>query len=152
MSLNTCAARVPTSEAAALPSCSTLAGAELPQAKKSLAPVCRVLGNVWLFVALWTVFCQASLSGRGFSRQEYWSIWANTGWHTLLEHYISCCLSHQLPWVPGAARTPATQTAALPPHRGKPKSSRAASGANPSRQPISGGGNKPAIETQGQCD
>ena len=34
---------------------------------------------------------------------------------SLLEHYISCCLSCQLPWVPGAARTPATQTAAPPP-------------------------------------
>ena len=27
--------------------------------------------NVWLFVTLWTVACQASLS-TGFSRQEYW--------------------------------------------------------------------------------
>ena len=27
---------------------------------------------VWLFVTLWTVVCQASLS-MGFSRQEYWS-------------------------------------------------------------------------------
>ena len=27
----------------------------------------------------------------GFSRQECWSILANTGCHTLLEHYISCC-------------------------------------------------------------
>ena len=27
----------------------------------------------------------------GFSRQEYWSILAKTGRHTLLEHYISCC-------------------------------------------------------------
>ena len=47
--------------------------------KKSFAPVCRVLGNVQLFAALWTVAYQASLSGRGFSRQEYWSVWANTG-------------------------------------------------------------------------
>ena len=35
------------------------------------------------------------------------------------------------------------------PHRGKPKSSRAASGATPSGQPISRGGNKTTIETQG---
>ena len=34
--------------------------------------------------------------GRGFSKQEYWSILANTGCHTLLEHYISCCPSCQL--------------------------------------------------------
>ena len=31
-----------------------------------------------------------------FSRQEYRSILANTGCHTLLEHYISCCPSCQL--------------------------------------------------------
>ena len=61
----------------------------------------------------------------GFSRQEHWSILANTGWHTLLKHYISCCSSRQLPWVPGAARTPATQAAAPPPHL-------AFTGANPS--------------------
>ena len=52
----------------------------------------------------------------GFSRQEYWSILANNGCHTLLEHYISCCPSHQFPWIPGAARTPVTQAAAPPPH------------------------------------
>ena len=50
------------------------------------------------------------------SRQEYWSVVANTGFHTLLDHYISCCPSCQLPWVPGAARTPATWAAAPPPH------------------------------------
>ena len=52
----------------------------------------------------------------GFPRQEYWSILTNTGCHTLLEHYISCCPSHQLPLSTGAARTPATQSAAPPPH------------------------------------
>ena len=41
-----------------------------------------------------------------------------------LEHYISCCPSHQFPWVPGAARTPVTQAAAPPPHL-------ALTGANP---------------------
>ena len=30
-------------------------------------------------------------------KKEYWTILANTGCHTLLEHYISCCLSYQLP-------------------------------------------------------
>ena len=34
--------------------------------------------------------------GGRFSRQEYWSVLANTGCHTLLEHYISCCPSRQL--------------------------------------------------------
>ena len=81
--------------------------------------------SVRLFVTLWTVACQASLSGRGVSRQEDWSILANTGCHTLLENYIPCCPSRQLPWVPGAARTPATQAAASPPHL-------ALMGANPS--------------------
>ena len=36
-------------------------------------------------------------SVRGFSRQEYWSVLANTCCHTLLEHYISCCHHHKLP-------------------------------------------------------
>ena len=54
--------------------------------------------------------------GWGFSRQEYWSVLATTGCHTLLEHYISCCPSCQLPRVPGGARTLATQAAAPSPH------------------------------------
>ena len=72
---------------------------------------------------LWTarILCQ----GGGFSRQEYWSVWDNTGCHILLEHYISCCPSHQLSCVPGAARTLETQVAAPPPHL-------ALTGANPS--------------------
>ena len=35
--------------------------------------------------------------GGGLSRQEYWNLSANTGCHTLLEHYISCCPNCQLP-------------------------------------------------------
>ena len=35
--------------------------------------------------------------GGGFSRQEYWSLLTNTGCHTLLEHYISCCPSTNSP-------------------------------------------------------
>ena len=93
------------------------------------------VGPLQLFATLWTVACQAYLSGRGVSRQEYWSVLASTGRHPLLERCISCRLSHQLPWVPGAARTPATQSRCTTyppgPHRGKPKPSRAASGANP---------------------
>ena len=34
---------------------------------------------------------------RVFSRQEYWSVLVNTGCHTLLDHYISCCPSRQPP-------------------------------------------------------
>ena len=69
----------------------------LPQAKNILR-LCMQghFGCVQLFAILWTVACQASLSERGFSRQEYWSILANIGCHTLLEHSISCCPSHQL--------------------------------------------------------
>ena len=66
-----------------------------------------------------------SFQERGFSRQKYWSILVNTSCHTLLEHYISCCPSRQLLLVPGAARTPAIQAAALPPYL-------ALTGANPS--------------------
>ena len=56
------------------------------------------------------------LCQRGFSRQEYWSVLAKTGCHTLLDHYISCWSSRQLLWVPGASRTPVTQALAPPPH------------------------------------
>ena len=41
-------------------------------------------GHVQLFATMWTEACQSSLS-KGFSRQEYWSVLANTGCHTLLE-------------------------------------------------------------------
>ena len=85
-------------------------------AKKSCAYVGRVTSVVPDTLRpcrLWPAWllCQ----GRGFYRQEYWCILANTGWHTLLEHYISCCPSCQLPWVSCAARTPVTQATA-PPH------------------------------------
>ena len=110
-------ARVPASQEAVPPSCSTLTGAEMTQAKTSCICVRRVASLVsdsLQSYRLWParLLCQ----GEGFSRQEYWSVLANTGCHTLLEHYISCCPSHQSPWVPGAARTPATQAAAPPPH------------------------------------
>ena len=94
--------------------------------KQSLAPVCTGSpGSCLTLCDPVTVACQASLSGRGFSRQEDWSILANTGCHALLGHCISCCPGRQLPWVPGAARTPETQAAAAPPHQ-------ALTGANPS--------------------
>ena len=58
-------------------------------------------GSVQLFATLYTVACQASLSGGGgggrFSRQEYWSTLANAGCHTLLERHISCFPSCQVP-------------------------------------------------------
>ena len=88
----------------------------------------------------------------GFSTQEYWSVLARAGCHILLEHDIPCCPSRQLPstWCCQDPCDPCT-TSTCGPHRGKPKSSRAASGVNPSGQPISRGGNKTTIETQGQC-
>ena len=107
-------------------------------------------GPVQLFVALWTVACQASLLGQ-FARQEYWNVLANTGCHTLLEHCISYYSSRQPLWVPGAARTPATQAAAPPPHL-------AFTGVNPrppgqpqKLNPTYRGGNKTTIETRAQC-
>jgi len=89
------------------------------------------------------------------SRQEHWSVLANTSCHTLLEHYISCFLSHQLLWVTWCCQNPcyaSIYTTSTPgSHWGRPKSSRAASGANPSGRPTCRGGNKTIIETQGQC-
>ena len=91
------------------------------------------------------------MSWRVFSRQ-YWSILANTGCHTHLEHYISCCPSCQPPlstWCCQNPCNPSSCTTSTPgPHRGKPKPSRAASGANPSGCPTCRGGNKTTIETQ----
>ena len=117
--------RVPTSQADVPPSHSTLTGAEQPQAKKSCVyarRVALVMSDSLQLCGLWLArfLCQ----GWGFSRQEHWSVLAITCCHTLLEHYTSCCPSRQLPWGPGAARTPETQTAAPPPHL-------ALTGANP---------------------
>ena len=107
--------RVPTTQAAASPSCWTLTGVELPQGKKSCVCAHRVASTVFNCLrpyGLWParLLCQ----GGQFSRQEHCSELAHTGCRTLLECYISCCPSHQPPWVPGASRAPATQ--APPPH------------------------------------
>ena len=64
--------------------------------KKSCVCTQGCFGHVQLFATLWTVACQASLSG-GFSRQEYWSILANTGCHTLLEHIFPAALDTNSP-------------------------------------------------------
>ena len=150
------ATRVPESQATASPSHSTLTGAELPQAKKSCVcahRVASVVSDSLRPCRLWParLLCQ----GWGFSRQESWSILANTGCHPLLKHCISCCRSCQLPlstWCCQNPCDPSSCTTSTPgPHRGKPKSSRAASGANPSGRPTCRGGNKTTIETQGQC-
>ena len=105
---------------------------------------------------LWTVARQASLSGRGVLQAR------------ILERIGQCWLPHPsralyvlLPELP----LPPSQSLVLPeplgpqqphtstpgPHWGRPKSSRAASGANPSGRSTCRGGNKTTIETQGQC-
>ena len=55
--------------------------------------VALVVSNSLRPCRLWPsrLLCQ----GGGFSRQEYWSILANTGRHTLLECYTSCRPSRQ---------------------------------------------------------
>ena len=76
------------------------------------------------YVTLWTVACQASLSGKRFFQTrilehigQYWLSFSSRALYFLLP---SC----QLPLVPGAARTSVTQAAAPPPHL-------ALTGANP---------------------
>ena len=66
--------------------------------KESCIYACRVasvMSDSFRPYKLWPagLLCQ----GGGFSRQKYWNVLANTGCHTLLEHYISCCPSCQLP-------------------------------------------------------
>ena len=80
-----------------------------PQTQPSLGQSCHRQKNSCIYVYRVTSVVSDSLQpcrlwparllcqGGGFSRQEYWSILANTGCHTLLEHYISCCPSRQLP-------------------------------------------------------
>ena len=115
--------------------------------------VASVLSDSLPRCRLWhaRLLCQ----GGGFSRQEYWSVLANTCCYILLDHDISCCPSRQLPWVPGAAKILATQTTAPPPYL-------ALTGANlsppwqpqhnsPSEQFTCQGGDKTTVETQGQC-
>ena len=142
-----------------LGSCATFAlnshWAELPQARKAL--------HLWAQASVVSNSLQPCrlrpgrllCKGGGFSRQEYWSVWANTGCHTLLEHYISCCPSHQLPWVawcwPEPLRPKQLHHLHTWPSQGQTKSSRAVSGVNPSGQSTCRGGNKTISETQEQC-
>ena len=66
--------------------------------KRSCIYACRVasiVSNSLSPCRLWParLLCQEG----SFSRQEYWSVLAISGCHTLLERCISCCPSHQLP-------------------------------------------------------
>ena len=123
---------------------------------KSCVYACRVasvLSGSLRPCGLWPVrlLCQRG----GFFRQEYWSVLANTGFHTFLDHYISCYPSCQPPlrsWCCQNPCDPSNCTSSTPGlHCDRPKSSRAASGANPSRQPTYRGRNTTTAETQGQC-
>ena len=91
-------ARVPASQAAEPPSHSTLTGAELPQAKMSYFYLHRVTLVVSDSLQPCRL-CPASLlhQGGGSPGKNTGIVLANTGCHTLLEHYISYCPSRQLP-------------------------------------------------------
>ena len=107
--------------------------------KKSCVYACRVISVMSASLQLCRLWPARLLcQGGDFPRQKYWSVLANTGCHTLLEHYISCCPSRQLPssWCYRNPSDPSSCTTSTPgPHWGRPKPSRAASGANPSGHP-----------------
>ena len=107
--------------------------------------------SVRLFAALWTVACQASLSGKGILQArnlecvgQYWL------------PYPSRALNFLLPWPPTPLSTWYCQNpcdpsiACIPgPHRDKPKSSRAASGADPMDDPHAEVEIKPQLKPRG---
>ena len=105
--------------------------------------------RVQLFGTLWTVACQASVS-EGFSKQEYRSVLANTGCHTLLYFllpYPSTPLSNwhcQNPYDPNSCTTSTPG-----PHRGKPKPSRAAQEQPPVDDPRAEVEMKPQLKPRG---
>ena len=110
--------------------------------------------SIQIFTSLHTVACHASRSGRAVMEArilecicQYWM------------SYHSKALYFLLPYLPNPLKTCCCQNSCDPssfnlatpgPHRGKPKSSRADSGANPSGQPTCRGGNKTTVETQGE--
>ena len=122
--------------------------------KKSLASMCP--GSIRSRLTpctLQTVACQGSLSGRGVLQArilehigQYWVSYPSRALYFLLPQPPTslsnrCC---QNPCNPSSCTTSTPG-----PHRGKPKSSRAASGANPGGRPICRGENKTTTETQG---
>ena len=95
-----------------------------------------------------------SVGEEGSSSQEYWSILTNAGCHTFLELYIPAALATNTPEylvLPEPLQPKQLHHLHTWPSQGKPKSSRAAPGANPSGRPTYRGGNKTTVETQGQC-
>ena len=124
--------------------------------KKSLVPLQQgCFSSVWLFVTLQTVACQASLSGRGLLQAR---ILERVGQYWLPYPYRALYFLLPLPpaplstWCCQNPCNPSRCTTSKPgPHRGRPKSSRTASGANHSERPTCRGGNKATVETRGQC-
>ena len=114
-----------------------------------------LFGSVQFFATLWTMACQASLSGRRVLQArileptgQYWLPYPSRTLYFLLSQPPTplstwCC---QNPCNPSSC-----STSTPGPHREKPKSSRAASETNPSGRPTCRGGNKTTIETQRQC-
>ena len=149
-------ARVPTSQAAVAPSCSAFTGAELPQAKKVL-----YLCTQGHFSCVWTLWSPVDCGLPGFPVREGGSPSKNTGayWPVLVAiTFKSTIFSAALAanplstWCCQNPCDPSSCTTSTPgPHRGKPKPSRATSGANPAEQPTHRGEKKITIETQGQC-
>ena len=127
-------ARGPASQASAPPSCPSHWGRAATGKKKKVLCLFAQghFGHVQLFVTLKTVACQAPLSGRGALQER------------ILEGIAPNLV------LPEPLRPKQLHHLHADPHRGKPKSSRAGSGANPSGRPTCRGGNKTTIETQGQ--
>ena len=103
------------------------------------------------FATLWTVACQASVSV-GFSRQEYCSVLAATGCHVLLKHIFPAARAANplSTWCCQNPCDPSSTTTSTPgPRRGKPKSSRATSGANPVEDPSAEVEIKPRLKPRG---
>jgi len=94
-------------------------------------------------------FCQGQ-----FSRQEYWSVLANTGCHTLLKHYISCCPSRQPPEylvLPEPLRPKQLHHLHTWHSQGQTQALQGSLRSKPSGWPTCRGGNKTTVEIQGQC-
>ena len=120
--------------------------------EKSCAYACRVT-SVVSDSTLWTVACQASLSGRRFSRQDCCSVLANTGYHTLLELYISCRPSRQAPEylvLPEPLRPKHCPTS-TPGPQGRTQVLQGSLRSKPQGTTHMRGGNKTTAETQGPC-
>ena len=148
-------ARVPASQEAVPPSRSTLTGAEMTQAKNVLHLCAQ--GRFSRVRLCSPIDCGLP----GFSVRERASPGKNTGayrpilvvipfWSTIFPAALATNPPEYLV-LPEPLRPRQLHHLHTWPSQGQTKPSRAASGANPSGQPTSRGGNKTTIETQGQC-